>query len=422
MGVGRMEPREVKNRDVDKDDFKPVKAKMAPVTGPPPDRTASGGGGFPHRLFGIAARIAFAAAMIAALAGATTVIQWRADALVSQVNEPPMPARVIAAERLSGHDVIERYAGRIEAARETEMAFERGGLLVAVEVDEGDRVGEGGLIARLDTASLEAERNRLIAQKRQVEANLELAELTLARQETLQNQGHVSAQRLDEARLNVSALVAERDTTIAAIRAVEIDIEKSEIRAPFSGTIAARHVDEGAVLNTGTAVVELLESDRAQARIGVSPEIAEAIRNGAAVTLRYRDEVLDATAAASRPDIATATRTVTVLFDIKTDTPLPFGEIVELEITRHIDERGFWIPLTALSEAERGLWSVIIAKENPENGLAVTERAAVEVLHVEGEQAFVRGTLQDGAMIVIGGVERLALGQDVRPVFAEAAQ
>jgi len=373
----------------------------------------------PRRLGAIAMRLSFAAAMVAIAGAGVTVLHLKADANKVEVAAAPLPVRVVLAERADGYRVIERFAGRVEAARQARLGFERGGLVVAVQVEEGDMVSTGEVVARLDTALLQADRDRLAAQQRQVQANLELARLTLERQRTLQAQGHASSQRLDEARLSSSALEAELAAVTANIRSIDINLEKATLRAPFAGTIAARWVDEGTVVAAGAPVVELLESGRRQARIGVSPEVAEAIDRGADYEIRYRDRVLAVKAAAARPDMAPGTRTLPLLFDLVGPDRVPFGEVVELRVAREIGAPGFWLPLAALTEGERGLWSVSLADGDGEAPARIS-RAAVVVVHVDGDRVFVRGTLRDGDRVVVGGAEQVSPGQVVEPLLADA--
>jgi len=373
----------------------------------------------PRRIGALAMRLSFAAAMIAIAGAGVTVLHLKADANKVEVAAAPLPVRVVLAERADGYHVVERFAGRVEAARQARLGFERGGLVVSVQVEEGDTASAGEVVARLDTALLQADRDRLAAQRRQVQANLELARLTLERQRTLQAQGHASSQRLDEARLSSSALEAELAAVTANIRSIDINLEKATLRAPFAGTIAARWVDEGTVVAAGTPVVELLESGRRQARIGVSPKVAEAIDRGASYEIRYRDRVLAVEAAAARPDMAPGTRTLPLLFDVIGPDRVPFGEVVELRVAREIGAPGFWLPLTALTEGERGLWSVSLADGGDEAPARIS-RAAVVVVHVDGDRVFVRGTLRDGDRVVVGGAEQVSPGQVVEPLLADA--
>lgn len=364
-----------------------------------------------RRLF---ARMLVGALFIGMLVGGAAFLHLRADQSKAAAAHSltPIPVASVALEPVTGYDVVDRFVGRLEPAQQARIAFERGGLITAIAVEEGQTVARGEVIATLDALVLQAERDRLLGQRLQVAANLELSRLTEGRQRTLREQGHASQQRLDEARLNTAALEGELTALDAAIRRLDIDIEKSVVRAPFAGTVGARFVDTGVVVAAGTAVIDLLESDRPQARIGISPAAAAGLRPGDGVRLINGGEALDGRVVAVRPDVSTATRTVGVLIDVLAGPRASFGDTVELRVRRRVDAEGFWLPISALSEGERGLWSVLtIQSEDGETDRVGQE--AVEVVHTDGDRVFVRGTLRPGQRVVAGGLNRIIPGQRI---------
>jgi len=349
-----------------------------------------------------------------ALVGGTMLLHARAAATKDAARHEPAPVVVetMAVALSDTYDVVDRFVGRLEPAQQVPLSFERAGLVTSIAVDEGMRVEAGQTIATLDTEVLRAERDRLLGQRKQVSANLELARLTADRQRALQSQGHASVQRLDETRLGVTALEGERAALDAAIRRLDIDIAKSVIRAPFAGTVGARHVDTGIVVAAGIRVIDLLQSDRPQARVGVTPEAAARLAPGDDVTLTSGGHRFAAMVAAVRPDLSTATRTVSVLFDVVDPAGMNFGDTIELHLVRQVPARGFWLPLNALNEGERGLWTVLTVNAVAAGGHAVG-RETVEVLHTDGTRAFVRGTLRAGQRIIASGRNRVVPGQQV---------
>jgi membrane fusion protein, multidrug efflux system len=90
------------------------------------------------------------------------------------------------------------------------------------------------------------------------------------------------------------------------------------------------------------------------------------------------------------------------------------GEVGRLVLSEPLGERGFWAPVTAPAEARRGLWSV--RELVPADGGYALEPRVVEIIHVEGERAYLRGAVAEGAMILASGVQRAAPGQRVRPM------
>lgn len=364
-----------------------------------------------RRLLGYGVRAGVAMLLIGAMVGGITLFHWRVDAEASIDPSPPLLVATMTIELEDSYSVDQRFAGRLEPRRETPVAFERDGLVTEVLVEEGDPVDRGQVIAVLDQAQLHASRDGLRADRQRTEAELELALLTTERQAGLSGKGFSSVQRYDEARLNAKALKAGIAAIDASITALDIDITKSEIKAPFGGTVAGRYLDEGRFVKAGTEVIHLMEAGAAQVRIGLSPEAARAVRPGMVMALTAGDYHLDAKLISIRPDLSMATRTVPALLELQDADGLAFGDMVELVVTRDIPADGAWVPLAALSEAQNGLWSLLTTVES--EAALIARREAVEILHVEGERAFVRGSFLDGDQVIVGGDNRLVAGQRI---------
>lgn len=348
---------------------------------------------------------------VGVMAAGIATLHMRANAEAPPEANPPINVEVRTVRFTSGYTVTERFAGRLEPVRETRLAFERGGLVTEVLFDEGDLVGAGAVVARLDTAKLEAERKRLEAQRKELSARQSLAKVTLQRQRALASKGWQTEQKHDEARFSleeVSAAIARLDASIGSI---DVDIGKSVLRAPYAGHFAARFIDEGAVVDTGTAVAELLESGVRQVRVGVSVDAAQSLDVGYTYRLSAGSNLFPGRLISKRPDLQTGTRTVTVLFEALGGEDVLFGEIVELILDRAIAADGTWLPVRALNEGRKGLWSVLTVVER--DGEFAIARESVEVLHVDDGRAFVTGTLADGARIVLNGTNRIIPGQQV---------
>ena len=365
----------------------------------------------PRRLLRFLASLLAATVIVGVAVGGIAALHFKARSAATIAPVDPLPVETVTVAMLEAYPIRERFAGRLEAGRESSLAFERAGLVVEVTVDEGDRVAQGDVLARLDLEPLLAQRERLVARRKETSANLELAQLTAERQQRLAKQGHSSQQRYDEARLEVSAFTAAIAQIEAEIRALDIDIGKSDIKAPFAGTVAARFLDEGNIVQVGTNVLHLLETGRLQARIGLPPEVARKLTAERSYSLTANGQEIVARLLAVRPDLTTGTRTVPVLFSIDDRAGAPLGEVVTLEVERDVPAQGSWLPISALSEGQKGLWTVFTVVE--QDGATAAAREAVEVLHVDDDQVFVRGSLVDGALVVRSGINRLAPGQRV---------
>lgn len=317
------------------------------------------------------------------------------------------------------------YAGQLENSRTSRPGFEFGGVVQRVHVAEGDRVAEGDLLLNLDPSALEAELNGALAELETARASViaqqaqtELSEASLRRIEDLVARGHVSAQELDERRSQnrvdvANGLVHEARlrAAIAAVEVVRANLAKMKIVAPFTGIVQQRLIDEGSIAAPGQPVLILVEDGRLEARIGVPESMVHLLQGGTGYSLRVRDRLVPATLKAVLPVADAATATVTALFWTG-GQGLFAGTLCELVLDAEVAEPGFWLPMNALSESQRGLWSVLAVREV--SGVATVEPRLVEILHRGADSVFVRGTLADNDLVVAGGTSRIVPGQRVR--------
>ena len=67
---------------------------------------------------------------------------------------------------------------------------------------------------------------------------------------------------------------------------------------------------------------------------------------------------------------------------------------------------GAWVPLKSLSQGTQGLWNLYTVKKDNNNQLKVAKEI-VELIHVEGDNAYISGTISTGDMVVSGGAEKV---------------
>ena len=358
--------------------------------------------------------------VIALAAGAVWIGSATLATRAASVDAPPAaPVTTVTGLRVSPSDqmiVTRRFYGQIEAAQTVSLGFEQGGRLNVLTVDEGDRVKAGQVIARLDTRILMTERARLVASRDALAAQAELSRRTTARQSQLRDRGFASDQAVDNVALGLTAISAQMAEVDAAISQVEVRLSQTRLLAPFDGTVGARHVDPGAILGVGTAVLDIRQEAAPVFRVGIDPKLAGTLTDQpVAITLDGTE--YNATFIGFRPDLDAQTRTRTALFTLQTDDPVYLASGT-LTLETRLQQTGYAIPLRALRDGVRGLWTVLVL--DPENdGFATARAAAVEVLQIEGDTAYVRGTLTAEALIVPDGTHRLVPGERVKLAGAD---
>ncbi|WP_019955839.1 efflux RND transporter periplasmic adaptor subunit [Yoonia vestfoldensis] len=325
------------------------------------------------------------------------------------------PATTVGAMQIAHVDsytVSRRFTGQIEAAARIDLGFELGGRVTEVLVEEGDLIADGAVLARLDTSALTPQRAALEAELAALAADAELARLTLSRNDALTERGFRSVAAQDDARLALTRAEAGMAATQARIAGVDVQIEKSVLIAPFAARVGARLADPGQTVAAGQNVLVLFDAAPARARVGLPPDLAAGLQVDNRVSVVVGGTVGTATIRQIRPDLDPGTRSRSIVLDLPADLDPVLGDNVSLILAQVVPEPGYWAPLSALREGVRGSWSVMALEQTPDGDRILP--AAVEVIHSDGAQVFLRGELPPGARIVAQAPDRVAPGQIVQ--------
>lgn len=321
------------------------------------------------------------------------------------------PVSVMQVSILPGYAVERRFTGQIEASAQTDLGFEVGGRVLQVLVEEGSTVASGDVLARLDVSALIPEKAALEAELAALKADAELATLNLARISSLTTSGARSVASQDEARLGLRRIEARSQVVLAQLASLEVRLDKSTLIAPFDAKIGARYADPGQTLGSGQPVLVLFSTASPRLRVGVPPELADAMSVGQEVKLAAGLQSASATISSIRPELDPATRSRTILVDVPSDLQASLGTTAELVLSQEIEDPGFWAPLSALREGARGSWTVMAIASDTQGDTAVL--AAVEVLHTDGANVFLRSQLPPDLTIISSAPDRVAPQQRV---------
>ena len=384
-----------------------------------------------------------------------------------------LPVETIEVQPVDSYQVSRTYTGEIAAVRTSSLGFSRSGEIEEVLVREGDRISAGQALARLDIRNLETQRQQLVAEKARAQAQLtelqtgariedinaaeaavqdleqqlKLQQKQRERREFLYNQGAISREELDEysygegalqARLNQSRSnlaelengtrpeqIAAQQATVEQLEAqiadIDVNIDKSTLKAPFTGIVAQRDLDEGTVASAGQSVIRLMENAAPEARIGMPAKAVEKLQIGSEQTLKLGSQTYKAKVASILPEVNLNTRTQVVVFNLDPAaiTRINPGQTVRLELLENIDTEGYWLPTEALSQGIRGLWTCYVVTESEDRSGYRVQQQSVEIIYQRGDKALVRGTLESRDKIVANGTHRLVPGQLVKVVSSE---
>lgn len=207
---------------------------------------------------------------------------------------------------------IIRVTGSAIANAEVELRSETSGLITELNLREGTKVQRGQLIVKINDTDLRA-------QRRQFELEMTLAKDTERRQKQLFERGAISQEDYDLAlnRLNVIE---------AQLALVDAQIARTEIRAPFAGTVGLRYVDMGDYLTPSTRITTLQNIDSIKIDFSVPEQYAGLVERGDRIEFRVAgvDQTFAGRIFAVEPRIDPTSRSL----PIRAVAPNPTGRIL----------------------------------------------------------------------------------------------
>ena len=385
----------------------------------------------------------------------------------SQNSIRPLPVNVLSLQRVDSVQQRRSFTGTVRSLHQTEVGFELAGKLVSVAVSAGARVSQNQPLAQLDTQTLSAQRNAMLAaieQANQVlnelktgartetlnaaranrdalKSQLELAETFFQRRQQLHRQKAISKDEFDQAEQRLKTAKAnwqaaqERVTELetgtrtekiaaqsaqikqlqARLEELDVAIAKSTLTAPFAGTVTRKYLDPGSVVEPGKPVLRLVDQQHLEAWIGLPVSLASELGLSSEHQLSIGNRAYPAILSACIQELDAATRTQSVVFRLQNPDgdPIVPGQLCTLQLEQDVEVSGFWVPTSALSKGIRGLWSVLLVQQNQGDQQWRTEKRDVEVIYTQTDRVLVKGALQSGDLIVADGLHRITNGQQV---------
>ncbi len=279
--------------------------------------------------------------------------------------------------------------GSLRPDEEVELAFETSGKIVGINFTEGTRVKKGDLLAKINDKPLQAQLQKLEAQKKLIEEKE-------FRQRSLLDKDAISQESYDQIMTDLQANQADINLVLARI-------SETELRAPFDGIIGLRYVSEGSYTNPSTKIARLVKISPLKLQFSIPERYANQVRIGYPVSFRVdgSNEAFEAKVYAIDPQIEENTRTIVLraLYPNTTEELKP-GRFASVTLLLSEIENTVAIPTEALIPEMEG--EIVYVYRNGK-----AERISVEPgLRTESQIQIVRG-LEFGDTLLATGILQL---------------
>ncbi len=294
--------------------------------------------------------------------------------------------------------------GSVQTKQNIVLYPETAGILQKIYVTEGQKVQKGALLASIDDGGL-------AQQLAQMQIQAELAKTTFERQQRLWDQKIGSEMQYLQAKSNYEA--QER-----AIAQLKIQLEKSSIRAPFSGVIDDIITDQGSVVAPGQSqIFRIVNLSNMYIEVEVPESYITTVTKGKNVKVEFPilGKSIDSKVRQASNYINPANRT----FQIEVPVPNKKGWIkpnltARLQINDYTKDSAILIPQRVISENANGEQYVYLVKDKNDKDEAIVHKAIIKTGKTQGNIIEVLEGLKIEDEIIQDGARSVREGQTIK--------
>jgi RND family efflux transporter MFP subunit len=340
--------------------------------------------------------------------------------------------------------------------QEIDVMAKIAGYVQSINVDAGDRVKEGELLATLEVPEMADDQARAESMLARSKAEVAQAQDELQRAESAHNMAHLSYTRLADVAKKQKGLVAQQEvddaqskdlvaeaqvnaakSNLAAARQ-QVQVNTSELRktrtmgeylrvtAPFAGTITKRFADTGSMIQAGTSsstqvmpVVRLSENRRLRLILPVPESAVPTVHIGQQVEVHVPTlkRSFPGKVARFADRIQTSTRTMDTEVDVENPSLVLIpGMFAEVDLTLDHRDSVLTVPVTAFDSTGDNAGRVMVVTPDNKIELRDVVPGLQDTANVE-----IRSGLEDGDMVITANRASLHAGEEVRPKLTSIA-
>ncbi len=308
----------------------------------------------------------------------------------------PMPVKALLIKTKVVPQNIQT-GGTLLAEEQTELRFEVSGKITSIHFEEGKAVKKGQLLVKMDDATLKA-------QEEKIKTQVKLFEDLEKRQKELLGKEGIS--QIDYLRTQ-----SELDAARADLKLLKEQIRKTELTAPFDGTIGLKWVSVGAVVGPETRIAAIQNIQRLKVEFSLPEKFAGRIKPGSKIDFvsagsskSYQAEVY-----ALEPNVDANTRNIVIRAITKNDGQLYPGSFVSVKLALQTIDDAIMIPTASIIPVLKGQ-KVYVAV-----GDSVVEKMVKIGLRTENELQITEG-LQKGDTLITSALMQLKKGAKIKVV------
>jgi RND family efflux transporter MFP subunit len=311
---------------------------------------------------------------------------------------------------------IRKFSGIVAAVDSSGLSFQVGGQVASVEVDIGDRVKKGQVLAVLDPEPYQLDVDAIKAELIKARDNVTKSKAEYERQKRIFEQGAGAQRFVEVAEYQYKAARSAVNFQIARLDQVKRNLRKTKLLSPYDGTIAWRSVQPNEEVLAGQKILEINATGKMEVQLTVPEATIDRIHIDDLATITF--PTLTEESAKGRISYIGGAAVKANAFPVKVELMAPNekvkpGMTAEANLTIKDEDRksGYLVPIQALlpaPEPDRGYAFVY----DPDT--STVKKTPVRSRGTENKEVIVYEGLEVGNIIAVAGVSFLADGMEVK--------
>lgn len=315
---------------------------------------------------------------------------------------------------------VRRFPSILQPADVSRLSFEIAGQLKAIDLEAGQKVQLGDVLAEIDPRSLQTQVEQASAGVKQAEAQLANAQGDFRRKEELLKKGFTTQAAFDQSQATFLTAKAQLDQAQRQLDLANHNLDRSKLLAPFRGTIAGVEVKSFAQVAPGQTIVTLYSDDRFEISFLVPSATFQTLKLGQSVEVKIADRP-DLSLKGQIKELGSKAEQVSafpVVVRLDNNTPgLNAGMSVEVALEEPLiggSKGGFLLPLSVLApEGGKDLQGIATVFLYDAAGSTV-KKHRITVGGIRDNQLIVTEGLRVGDLVASAGVSYLVDGEKVK--------
>jgi RND family efflux transporter MFP subunit len=267
----------------------------------------------------------------------------------SEKNQPSYRALVVTAKVEKGIiNFVQTFSGTLYYNTKSKIATEVEGVVETFSFQEGQIVNKGDILTSLDSKVLQANIMAKIAMIKAMKADLTRQERELERSKVLFKRNSISQSNYDMVFYATEQQRAQVEAMQSELNAMNLQMQKTHIQAPFNSVVVERGVEVGQWLAKGSTVATLVVPQSIEAKVNVPFDFIQNIRAYKKFSAKIGTDEIEISLKSVIPLADNATRTFPLRFHVPKEMGLIEGMRIDIDIPTLKKEDALLVPRDAV--------------------------------------------------------------------------